>query len=252
MKMKKEYEGGYLHYRYMWTTYYLLIFLIYLSQISCQLNTTDSIQVKDFRMQQQNQGDSLIHLNEIRTLGTTSNVLNLGDRSVPLVQITGSNSLGCRMSSGGDFNGDGIRDFFLAAKNEGFAYLIYGSSSINSDFDVLNAFTGILFQAASSDSLGSAVSMNGDNNNDGHVDILVAAGGYNSNTGIVYLIFGDTSSPYSSTNPFVLSASTPADPYAIRIFSSSTGGSFGKKFLFLFIFRYHICYFHHLFRICGG
>ncbi len=127
-----------------------------------------------------------------------------------------SDQSGYSVSTAGDVNGDGYDDILIGANwanpgdvsNAGETYLIYGSSTLGSAVDLLNAdvtFTG----NAAFDNSGISVSTAGDVNGDGYDDILIsaryadpAAGG--TDAGETYLIYG--SSTLSGTKALATNA----------------------------------------------
>ncbi|HAY32868.1 MAG TPA: FG-GAP-like repeat-containing protein [Ignavibacteria bacterium] len=120
------------------------------------------------------------------------NVMN----NVPNVTLTGISSgdrFGYSVSDAGDVNGDGFDDVIVGAYGynagtfQGRAYIYYGGSSMNSTVDV--TLTG----GSANNYFGESVSGAGDFNNDGYDDVIVGAGGYNSNQGRSYLYLGSNS-----------------------------------------------------------
>ena len=108
----------------------------------------------------------------------------------------------------GDFNGDGYTDLVIDSfgnnnNKAGRVYLIFGGPEVGKSGLVslsnLNGINGIKLDGevsgdfgppANSDSWGSVCSA-GDVNHDGITDLLIGAPGHNSNTGRIYVVFGD-------------------------------------------------------------
>ncbi len=107
---------------------------------------------------------------------------------------------GSSVAGVGDINADGYDDAVIGAywndSKKGAAYIVYGSSTryTNRNLATLPKFTG----AAINQYAGGTVSAAQDVNNDGYDDFLVAAQGYDSYTGTVYLVYG-RSAAYSGT-----------------------------------------------------
>ena len=96
---------------------------------------------------------------------------------------------GISVRSAGDVNGDGYSDVIIGANRSyyswtGGANIYFGGASMNNTADV------ILEGEAAYNLFGFSVSSAGDVNGDGYSDVIVAAYGYNSNTGKAYLYFG--------------------------------------------------------------
>ncbi|RPI02210.1 MAG: T9SS C-terminal target domain-containing protein [Calditrichaeota bacterium] len=107
------------------------------------------------------------------------------------VTMTGeetSNYFGQSLSGAGDVNLDGYDDVIVGANwynsQTGRAYIYLGGDGMNNvaDITMQGETTGNYF--------GLSVSDAGDINKDGYNDVIVAARGYNFNTGRVYIYFG--------------------------------------------------------------
>ena len=142
------------------------------------------------------------------------------------IKISGARSdsnLGKSVSGAGDVNADGHKDAILGAPDSnntsdgrrGHAYIVLGSSNIETEIDLKNPTPGTTIKIVglhSGDLLGYSVSNAGDVNNDGIDDFLVGApnsygsqGSDEDENGRAYLIYG---SPWFSLvlpgSPFCL------------------------------------------------
>ncbi|CAM4220891.1 hypothetical protein G4177_09655 [Corallococcus sp. ZKHCc1 1396] len=103
---------------------------------------------------------------------------------------------GVALASPGDINGDGFRDLLIGAPNHssatGAVYVVYGNGTPTGfPTGSLSLATVSRYMGASGgNQAGSALVGLGDVNNDGAADFAVGAPGFNSNAGIVYLVFG--------------------------------------------------------------
>jgi hypothetical protein len=108
---------------------------------------------------------------------------------------------GFAAESAGDFNGDGIDDIIIGAReadplgrySAGEAYLIYGKLGGPGDIDLaaLTAAQGFRIAGPSvEDDLGDAARSAGDINGDGYDDIAIGAPFSGSGSGSVYVIYG--------------------------------------------------------------
>ncbi|BAY76285.1 putative outer membrane adhesin [Nostoc linckia NIES-25] len=139
-----------------------------------------------------------------------SSVLNLSDLNGSNgFVINGINSSTSSVSSGIDFNGDGIDDLIVGAPNAsvngqfgvGQSYVVFGSSGFAASFDVssLNGSNGFVINGIDDfDFSGFSVSNTGDFNGDGFDDLIIGAPGFRSyynsyNTGSSYVVFGSSS-----------------------------------------------------------
>jgi hypothetical protein len=119
----------------------------------------------------------------IPTTAATADVIITGE--------TTNNSFGYAMTTG-DFNSDGKIDLAIGAQGyastaTGRAYIFY---SQNGQVNTNQNITG----NASGDYFGSAMTT-GDFNADGRIDLAVGAYGYSTNTGRVYIFYGDGQIP---------------------------------------------------------
>ncbi len=146
-----------------------------------------------------------------------------GLSSTATTTITGGGTsyyLGYSVSDAGDVNADGYADVVVGAygysSSRGRAYVFLGSASGVSTSANL-ALTG----SSASDGLGTAVAGAGDVNGDGYDDVAIAAPGYSSSTGAVYVHHGSatgagssvarTLTGYSASNQFGCAISAAGD-----------------------------------------
>lgn len=132
------------------------------------------------------------------------------------IKISGARSdsnLGKSVSGAGDVNADGHKDAILGAPDSnntsdgrrGHAYIVLGSSNIETEIDLKNPTPGTTIKIVglhSGDLLGYSVSNAGDVNNDGIDDFLVGApnsygsqGSDEDENGRAYLIYGSPNLP---------------------------------------------------------
>jgi len=133
--------------------------------------------------------------------GSVSGSVSVDNSGISRSIITGTDTngrLGHAMSTG-DSDGDGVSEFWLGAPggqssaglSAGEAYLFFGDLSGSLD---ITAASFLASGEGSSDSAGSAVSMDGDLNGDGLDDLIVGAPGEDaagSNAGAVYIVYGE-------------------------------------------------------------
>ncbi len=131
--------------------------------------------------------------------------------NIPDVTFIGNNNFGNAASLVGDINEDGYTDIIIGAfeynNSAGIVYLYNGGLTIDSLYDT--TFVGQL----SNEKYGYAISDIGDILKSGRSAFIIAAPGFNLNTGRVYLYYND--SPISvesenySHNSFILSQNYP-------------------------------------------
>ena len=137
---------------------------------------------------------------------------NFGTNGIYFTGAAGGDNFGWAISSAGDFNGDGIADILVGARERdpvvngvarntgGTVYLIYGSTTslITTDMSTFVTGTkGVRFLGAQSDIyFGYSVARVGDVNGDGMDDIAMGAVNISpfgrSIAGTVYVVFGTT------------------------------------------------------------
>ena len=160
--------------------------------------------------------------------------------------------LGSSVSRAGDINGDGKADIIIGAPRvdhaepdvalgKGEAYVIFGSSSFQSSFDLskLDGNNGFAINGLNQDMLGYSVSGAGDVNGDGKADIIIGApySSFNSltNAGQAYVIFGSSSfqssfnlSNLNGNNGFVVNGLTSGSRLAYSVSGAGDINGDGK------------------------
>ncbi len=138
-------------------------------------------------------------------------VLGLGSCTLPCGGITvtapGTSGFGGGLTRGADHDGDGYSDLLIGAPTEGWAVLIPGPLT-DGEARLLARAT---FEDASGPSLGAAVSLPGDLDNDGAADLLLGApNDGDEEGGVVWLVLGAQSGTVSLTpgiHPRILGSS---------------------------------------------
>ena len=127
------------------------------------------------------------------------NLTNLnGTNGFTVPGVATEGFFGHSVSTAGDINSDGLSDLVLGAYEAnavvGVSYIIFGSrGGFTSSFDLssLNGTNGFIVPGtALGGALGFSVGTAGDINGDGIDDFVLAADQANSQTGIIYVIFG--------------------------------------------------------------
>lgn len=160
---------------------------------------------------------------------TESATLNLssldGNNGFVINGIDEDDRTGLSVSMACDVNGDGIDDMiigtFLANGNDGESYLVYGSDSFGSSFELssLNGTNGFIINPITADDeMGYSVSGAGDINGDGYDDIIIGAPEAKDDSGPAwvgetYIIYGGRTSTTTlqGTNADDTFAGTGAD-----------------------------------------
>ena len=165
---------------------------------------------------------------------------------------------GCSVSAAGDINGDGHVDLIIGAdgypggSKKGRSYVVFGGSGVGSNgmFNLsgLTGANGFKLDGENNyDYSGNSISAAGDINGDGHVDLLIGAYCYptNSNIGRSYAVFGGPGvgssggialSNMNGTNGFKLDGENNGDLSSISV--SMTGDINGDGYADLIIGAY--------------
>jgi len=125
---------------------------------------------------------------------------------------TDSDFLGISVSSAGDVDGDGFDDFIVGATganpalaSQGSAYLVFGkagSFGASLDLSTLGGLGGAdgfqLIGETVQSRVGTSVASAGDVNGDGFDDLVVGGIGFDSSTGVAYVVFGDEKAGFTA------------------------------------------------------
>lgn len=128
------------------------------------------------------------------------NSISLGSLGSAGITITGPSAntqLGSSLATAGDIDKDGYADFLIGCvscgSGKGAVFLIYGNKSLPSSINTASINTTFrittLIGSSTTDHLSTAVDA-GDIDKDGYPDILLGGFGYNTFTGIAYLVSG--------------------------------------------------------------
>ncbi len=146
------------------------------------------------------------------------NVANINSFGLTINGFAYATSIGTYVSGAGDVNKDGFDDMIL--EGNGYAYLVYGSSSLPSSIMLSYSGSPGIFTAIQVSSI-SQVSGAGDMNKDGFDDFMI--GSTSTSAGIVYVYYGN----YTLTNQNMLSTPTITDGFSIAgVISGSNTGKF--------------------------
>jgi len=132
--------------------------------------------------------------------------------------------------STGDINGDGISDVLLTGRNNGKAYVVFGTSdgfSPTSELSALNGSDGFVFNGIKFDDQFYSVAST-DINSDGTDDLVIGARhadpGNKTDAGETYVVFGNTSVGSSGT----INASDLNGSNGFSIIGSASGNDSGE------------------------
>nr|MDZ8049732.1 hypothetical protein [Nostoc sp. DedQUE02] len=147
---------------------------------------------------------------------------------------------GISVSSAGDINGDGIDDLIIGASgadpngtDSGQSYVVFGSKrgfDAQLNLSTLNGTNGFTINGINAgDNLGNSVSSAGDINGDGIDDLIIGAGGFNTDpSGQSYVVFGSKGgfnaqlnlSTLNGTNGFLINGITAFDLLNVSVSSA--------------------------------
>lgn len=147
-------------------------------------------------------------------------------------KITGASSLdmtGFAVGRAGDFNNDGYEDLLIGAFNSssGSLYVVFGNSEpsdvwLNNTSYLTSSQVFVVTGAAAGDRLGYSVSGGFDLNGDGYDDIAVSAPNHSNGVGIVYVLYGST-----STTNIDLSTTSLSSSQGFVIYGDASETGFG-------------------------
>jgi flavodoxin len=150
-----------------------------------------------FQVSNLDQKEGAFLLNSLETPKTSIEFeqdVSLADADASFIGDGIYNKSGTSIAGAGDINGDGYDDILIGAPegNEGKVYIFFGNQTGNwsPDMSLTEANASFLGEF-DGDRAGSCVASAGNINNDAYDDIIIAASGYDGNTGKVYLIFGN-------------------------------------------------------------
>ncbi|MFA5995761.1 MAG: FG-GAP-like repeat-containing protein [Patescibacteria group bacterium] len=147
---------------------------------------------------------------------------------------TAGEQAGSAIARAGDVNNDGYADFMISAFDKdsnaidaGAVYLVYGQATRFTDFTLSNV-TAVQINGANADDFLATNLSAGDVNGDGYSDILLSTYTHNSNTGAVYLLYGQsshlTNMNLSSANSVMFTGETAGDFTGMDISSGDING----------------------------
>jgi hypothetical protein len=160
------------------------------------------------------------HSNRIELIGLSSSL------GVVITGITPADKVGYSVALGGDINGDSKADIIIGGigynNDAGVAYALYGGSTLSSvDLSSLIPSQGVAIAgAATGYNTGWSVDNGGDVNGDGYADMIIGAPSYNTNMGMVYIIYGG---PTLTSLSSILLANLISSPLGIKIQGTATG-----------------------------
>jgi rubrerythrin len=122
--------------------------------------------------------------------------ISAGNASVIINGTAPNDRLGWDVSRADDVNNDGFGDVIVGAPGNngdtGAVYIFLGDNNIPSLINDTDADVSI-FGGSSGDEFGFSLSFADDVNNDGFDDVIIGAPGNNSDCGVVYIFFGNSS-----------------------------------------------------------